>query len=185
VLNVHKPRDRMHLEQFGHFHRTFYRTVEATSVTPWAARALDRALAAIVVAAGRHIDPALTPESSVTELENQPAIRAAVRDTILARAGADLFPGGQPALAQQVEDLLDAWIATAEEQAAGGNVFRYARSKSPHRLLHMPLEPEINNLSERHRRFVAGRSMRDVEPSVSLKVKDPQGNTIANTDDLA
>jgi hypothetical protein len=49
VLNVHKPRDRMHLEQFGQFQ----------------ARALDCALAAIVVAAARHIDPALTPESSV------------------------------------------------------------------------------------------------------------------------
>ena len=46
VLNLHKPRDRMHFEQFGQFHRTFYRAVEATSVTPWAARALDRALAA-------------------------------------------------------------------------------------------------------------------------------------------
>ena len=56
VLNVHKPRDRMHYEQFGQFHRTFYRAVEATSVTPWAARALDRALAAVVVAAARHVD---------------------------------------------------------------------------------------------------------------------------------
>ncbi len=37
VLNLHKPRDRMHFEQFGQFHRTFYRAVEATSVTPWAA----------------------------------------------------------------------------------------------------------------------------------------------------
>ncbi|MGZ8409622.1 MAG: helicase-related protein, partial [Hyphomicrobium sp.] len=185
ILNVHKPRDRMHLEQFGQFHRTFYRAVEATSVTPWAARALDRALAAIVVTTGRHIDPALMPESAVTELANQPLIRAAVLDTILARAGADAIPGGQPALVRQVEDLLDAWIATADEQAAGGNVFRYALSRSPHRLLHMPLEPDIENLSERHRRFVAGRSMRDVEPSVALKVKDPQGNMIANADDLA
>ena len=44
VLNLHKPRDRTHFEQFGHFHRSFYRAVEATSVTPWAARAMDRAL---------------------------------------------------------------------------------------------------------------------------------------------
>jgi hypothetical protein len=31
---------------------------------------------------------------------------------------------------------------------------------------------------------VAGRSMRDVEPNVTLKVRDPNGNTIANADDL-
>src|SRR3954452_24983779 len=41
VLNLHKPRDRLHFEHFGQYHRTFYRSVEATSVTPWAARALD------------------------------------------------------------------------------------------------------------------------------------------------
>jgi ATP-dependent helicase YprA (DUF1998 family) len=34
VLNMHKPRDRMHLEHFKKFHETFYRSVEATSVTP-------------------------------------------------------------------------------------------------------------------------------------------------------
>ena len=38
LLNVHKPRDRMHYEQFRQFHACFYRAVEATSVTPWAAR---------------------------------------------------------------------------------------------------------------------------------------------------
>jgi hypothetical protein len=57
-----------------------------------------------------------------------------------------------------IDDILEAWVATADEQSAGGNVFAYAHRKSPHRLLHMPLEPEINNLDEPHRRFVAGRS---------------------------
>jgi ATP-dependent helicase YprA (DUF1998 family) len=65
VLNLNKPRDRTHFEQFGNFHRSFYRAVEATSVTPWAARALDRALAAVVVAVARHLDPSLTPDAAV------------------------------------------------------------------------------------------------------------------------
>lgn len=184
VLNLHKPRDRMHFEQFGQFHRTFYRAVEATSVTPWAARALDRALAAVVVAAARHVDATLTPEAAVNALKDQIGTRAAVRDAIVARAPENMIAGGRAALAAQIDDLLQAWIDTADEQAAGGNAFAYARKKSPHRLLHMPLEPERENLSEPHRRFVAGRSMRDVEPGVTLKVKDPQGNTIANAEDL-
>jgi hypothetical protein len=81
--------------------------------------------------------------------------------------------------------VLDAWIATADTQTEGGNTFVYAEGKSPHRLLHMPLAPEIANLSEPHQRFVAGRSMRDVESSVSLQPRDPQGRPIANADDLA
>jgi hypothetical protein len=185
VLNLHKPRDRMHFEQFGQFHRTFYRAVEATSVTPWAARALDRALAAVVVAAARHVDAALTPDAAVNELKNNVGIRNLVRDSIVDRAPERMIAGGRAALAALIDDILDAWIETADEQAAGGNAFAYARKKSPHRLLHMPLEPEIGNLAEPHRRFVAGRSMRDVEPNVTLKVRDPHGNTIANADDLA
>ena len=50
----------------------------------------------------------------------------------------------------------------------------------------MPLEPEIDNFERPHQRFVAGRSMRDVEPSVALKVRATRsGKTIANADDLA
>jgi hypothetical protein len=184
VLNLHKPRDRTHFEQFGQFHRSFYRAVEATSVTPWAARALDRALAAVVVSAARHIDPGLTPDTAVKELKNRPATRATVRDAIVARAPENAVPGGRPALKTLVDGLLDAWIETADAQAAGGNVFGYAERKSPNRLLHMPLAPEIANLSTAHARF-AGRSMRDVEPSVALNPRDPRGGTIANADDLA
>ena len=68
--------------------------------------------------------------------------------------------------------------------SAGGNAFAYAHKKSPNRLLHMPLAPEIPNLSQGHQLFIAGRSMRDVEPSVTLKVKDPDGRVIANADDV-
>ncbi len=185
VLNMHKPRDRMHFEQFGQFHRTFYRAVEATSVTPWAARALDRALAAVVVAAARHIDSTLTPETAVVAFKNNPAIRTTVRDAILARAPASMVAGGHAALGAAIDAIADAWITTADDQSAGGNTFAYAQKKSPHRLLHMPLEGAIPNLSDEHRRFVAGRSMRDVEASVDLKVRDPRGQKIANADDLA
>lgn len=184
VLNLHKPRDRMHFEQFGHFHRTFYRAVEATSVTPWAARALDRALAAIVVAAARHVDGALTPDAAVKRLQDQLTTRAEVRDAIVARAPERMIAGGRAALTALIDDILDAWVSTAEEQSAGGTVFAYAHRTSPHRLLHMPLEPAISNLAAPHQRFIAGRSMRDVEPNVALNVRDPYGNAIANADDL-
>src|SRR5690606_14102174 len=42
LLNVHRPRDRSHFERFEAFHAAFYRSVEATSVTPFTPRALDR-----------------------------------------------------------------------------------------------------------------------------------------------
>jgi hypothetical protein len=61
---------------------------------------------------------------------------------------------------------------------------QYYEAKSPARLLHQPLEAGLGNLSSDHRLFVAGRSMRDVESSVHLLVKDPYGRPIQNADDL-
>ena len=58
LLNIHKPRDRSHYERFRHFHETFYRSVEVGSVTPFAARALDRGFAGTLLALARHIDAA-------------------------------------------------------------------------------------------------------------------------------
>jgi hypothetical protein len=49
----------------------------------------------------------------------------------------------------------------------------------------LSLAAEIPNLSALHQKFVAGRSMRDVEPSVALKPRDPWGAPIANASDLA
>jgi hypothetical protein len=184
VLNVHKPRDRMHFEHFGHFHRSFYRAVEATSITPWAARALDRALPAAIVSAARHLDAALTPEPGVEDLPDDPAVIEAIRSALLARAHGVIPPGREQALGELIDEVFADWKTTVEEQTVGGSAFNYARGTSPHHLLHMPLAKELANLEKPHRRFVAGRSMRDVEAAVSLKVQDPWGMPIANADDV-
>ena len=184
VLNLHKPRDRLHFEHFGQYHRTFYRSVEATSVTPWAARALDRALAAVVVAAARHLDPALAPDSAAAEVAANPDVAAQVREFIVARAPDTAVAGGKAALGLLIDQIIADWGTAAETQVAGGSGFAYRGRKSPQRLLHQPLEPEIDALKPDHARFVAGRSMRDVEPNVRMKVKDPSGYPIANADDV-
>lgn len=183
VLNLHKPRDRMHFEQFCHFHSTFYRAVEATSVTPWAARALDRALAAVVVTLARHLQPELTPSRAVVELESRPDVRAEVIRHLVARAPDDIV-GGKPALEALIAGLLDDWIEIAKEQTEGGGKFFYDKT-GPQHLLHAPLDKEIPNLDQRWQRFQAGWSMRDVEPAVRLKPRGPDGSSISNADDLA
>ena len=175
VLNVHKPRDRMHYEQFRHFHACFYRAVEPTSVTPWAARALDRALAAVVVAIARHLDPALTREAAVRVLGDHPGVRQQVRDAITRRAPAK----DRAAVGLAVDRLLDGWMLVAEQQTSGGDPFSYA--KGAQRLLHDPLDPALPNLMPPiHRDFTAGRSMRDVEATVLLKVRGPHGEPVGS-----
>lgn len=71
VYNNGKARDRSFYETFASWHSTFYRDVEATNVTPFASRAQDKALHAVVVALVRHIvqgmkvRPALSPKQRI------------------------------------------------------------------------------------------------------------------------
>lgn len=50
-----KPRDRSHYERFRSYHQALYAQVEPTSVTPFSAPAVDRALHGIIVAAVRQL----------------------------------------------------------------------------------------------------------------------------------
>jgi hypothetical protein len=99
----------------------------------------------------------------------------------VARAPDSAVVGGKKALAGAVDSLLDAWITTADEQTAQGSPFLYARGNQ--RLLHLPLDPVLPGLGLPHQKFVAGRSMRDVEANALLKIRDPWGGMIANAED--
>ncbi len=59
VLNAAKARDRSHFETFPSWHGALYRDVEATSVTPFASRARDKALRAVLVSMVRHSIPGM------------------------------------------------------------------------------------------------------------------------------
>jgi hypothetical protein len=177
LLNAHKPRDRLHYEGFRHFHECFYRVVEATSVTPWAARAMDRALAPVVVAAARHLIPALTPDAEAGEIGGYNSARAMIVKMILDRAPPADVVGGHAALRIAIDQLLDAWEALANDKRSNAErlYYGYPREKA---LLHDPLDPLLASLDPNYRRFTAGRSMRDVEHAAVLKITDPYGQSL-------
>jgi helicase-like protein len=106
LLNVHKPRDRSHYEPFEAYHETFYRAVEATSVTPFAPRAVDRGLAAIVVALARHGLPALTPAPRAADLARHRSELGWLKAALRARAeghSKELSPDELKELAAKLE----------------------------------------------------------------------------------
>src|SRR5699024_6380381 len=51
AFNAQRSRDVSHFESFISFHRSLYRSVEATTATPFAARARDRGAHGVLVAA--------------------------------------------------------------------------------------------------------------------------------------
>jgi hypothetical protein len=72
-----------------------------------------------------------------------------------------------------ITELVNGWIAAAADYR--GDVFTYSENN---RLLSYPLDPRAQNLNPDHQRFAAVRSMRDVEPNVALKLRDPYGQAL-------
>ncbi len=106
LYNVGRPRDRSHYEAFRTWHQTLYRDVEATSVTPFAPRARDRALHAAMVALARHLVDGMIDDTTITE-ERREALDALV-DEVVARA-TSLDPTERDAVASELRAYLDNW----------------------------------------------------------------------------
>src|SRR5207253_11164469 len=88
IFNIHKPRDRSHYERFAAYHQSFYRAVEATSVTPFSPRALDRALAGTLVGLARlGYEPMTAPLGAQRILSERPRLEFVIR-TLAERARA-------------------------------------------------------------------------------------------------
>ena len=185
LLNVHKPRDRSHYERFRHYHGTFYRAVEVSSVTPFSARALDRGLAGALVGLARHAEAKLTPPAGVERLaEVRDGLQRRLLESFTERVGRQPFAGsaeGAERLASvrsRVVDLLDSWRTVVEDYHADNVSVKYQQyeMKQGRPLLREMLDTEFE--SEHHRKFRANRSLRDVEPEVDLYIREPTGRDV-------
>ena len=181
LLNIHKPRDRSHYERFDAYHASFYRNVEATSVTPFSPRALDRALPASIVALCRHACVALTPYRNALEILTRRSDLAPMAQRMAVRAGEHKSDMSTPdreklhaTVLNRVNSLLDDWLRIAKQAQEEGAGLRYQEyeGEGRRRLLYDFLDPELPNLHPVQRRFRANRSMRDVEPPVEIEVKN-------------
>lgn len=106
--NFGKARDRSHFESFRTWHGALYRDVEATSVTPFAARARDRALHAALVAAIRYLVPGMrdNPGAVDSHLAQVQAIIKTIEDRVARVDSLELDP-----TIAQLRDLLQVWRA--------------------------------------------------------------------------
>jgi hypothetical protein len=175
LFNVNRPRDRSHYERFQGYHESFYRAVEAVSVTPFSPRALDRGGPAITVALARLLDASLTPGEGASKIGGARALRERVEKIVGDRAVAVLSEEAQWAIdaGKRVGDLFDAWQRVAEHRQRAHSVLTYTSTeKGATGLLYDPLTtppPEQNA-----KKFKAARSLRDVEPSVNLFLRVPE-----------
>ena len=149
VLNNAKARDRSHYESFPTWHETLYRDVEPTSVTPFASRARDRTLHAVLVALVRHLAPGMIDRPALDD----DALNAAkdLIDDIVVRAAA--IDPQEAAVRLELERCLDTWEFRAphsywSQQARSSLLQDAERAATLHAMGRMPGEawPTLNNM---------------------------------------
>jgi hypothetical protein len=117
LFNWARPRDLSHYETFEHYHQTFYKHVEALSVTPFSARALDRGLSGVLVALMRLRDDRLNANIKAGDLKDTDAVMPEVFDRIVTRAEQALGDTTAGALVRKMlMDRRDRWLARVRNQ---------------------------------------------------------------------
>lgn len=184
-MNIHKPRDRSHYERFAAYHQSFYRFVEATSVTPFSGPALDRGLAGTLVAMTRFSHPDLIPADGVLAVARHAEQAQAAIEALAARAARQ--PGQEreqaEELVSQVRDrgvnLLETWkhlVTSTSDETAKARYSPYDREKvAGPPLLQTALDPDAADDMSPQSRFRAPTSMRDVEETAHLWLRQKLG----------
>ena len=173
--NLFRPRDRSHFERFTAFHDAFYRNVEASSVTPFSSRAIDRGLAGVTVALARHGHPQLTPPMGAEQIDRVPPIPAEVAEILAARVGA--HASGMDDLAehvrQRVLQLFSLWSQSVHALAGKSVHLPYSpwETKAPVTLLSTVVDGPIT-ADPRLEHFRAPTSMRSVEETVHFWINN-------------
>jgi len=173
VYNWVRPRDISHYERFEHYHQTFYRHVEATSVTPFSERARDRALPGVLTSLVRHRIDGMAPNRSAGGFSGSMAGIDKLVDEIALRASVSSGRGQemQEASESQLRDLVSNWSHTTED---GTKTVVYRRGGGT---------DDLALLSDMEGKASGGlwqisSSLREVEPEVDIVLMDDDSESL-------
>ncbi|MEL6092787.1 DISARM system helicase DrmA [Plesiomonas shigelloides] len=174
VLTWARPRDLSHYETFEHYHATFYKHVEAQSVTPFSPRAMDRGLTGSLLSLIRLENDDFSSNEGAGQLNmsDQAEITDAIK-VLAMRAGNVAEDNERKLLAEnELKERADEW---AKEASKGGRILAYEKSGSEKdKTVALIKSPGVQAWDN----WTVPMSMREVEPGVRLIM-----NTSHITDD--
>lgn len=164
VLTWARPRDLSHYETFEHYHATFYKHVEAQSVTPFSPRAMDRGLTGSLLSLMRLENDEFSPNEGAGQLSmsNQAEIVDAIK-VLATRAGNVAEDNSRKQLAEtELKERADEW---AKEVSKGGRILAYEkRGPEKDKTVALIKSPGLQAWDN----WTVPMSMREVEPGVRL-----------------
>lgn len=162
TYNQAKSRDRSHYETFTQYHASFYKYVEATSITPFADRARDRALQTMYVILCRYTVPGLfRDKDAINYSRNMPGV-SAVREYIYDYVN-KVDPDELDNVKREISDIEEEW----ENRCAHQEKFVYRRGKYT-----KESECLFDADYEEDSRFRVLNTMRSVETNVLVTTKE-------------
>lgn len=172
VLTWSRPRDLSHYETFEHYHSTFYKHVEAQSVTPFAPRALDRGLTGTMISLLRLGHEELNPNLGAERLNTttKPEIDL-IKQKVSDRAWYVKSKAAKKSSEKMIADRVDQWVKEANKS---GRRLGYETERRQGDIAALLKKPGIHAWDD----FTVPMSMREVEPGVKLvmdtsKLSDP------------
>lgn len=162
LLRSTKPRDRSHYETFGVYHRSLYRHIEPTSVTPWSMPARRRALHAVLVILVRH-GLGLSADAQAGEIMRYDDELTSLTDRIVRFATAADTRESEAARSQ-LRELVEDWKQFAEIARGDGQRLYYTeQGQGRHNLL--------KAFGQKQGEWETPQSMRNVDRECLIKVR--------------
>lgn len=175
IYNWVRPRDLSHYERFTHYHDTFYRQVEALSVTPFSVPALHRGITGAFFGALRHLDLKYSPDVGMDVIHAEdPQVQVLV-DMFAQRAEAVV---GRPDAGNEARALLAKRLdAMRARRAHAGGQTQLAYRGGKQGLQGMLRDP---NASGGWDDWTVPNSLRETEPEINLQLR-PFDPSISDT----
>ncbi len=175
--NWARPRDLAHFEQFRHYHETFYRQVEALSVTPFSVTSLERGLDGVLVSAARVLHAVapdgLSPELAAGRIDDERDAVVALIDLLVGRVRRAADEDSADRARQRLLNRLDQWSKRRAylKNLAKSLVYERAPDEAHHGpLMNSPENARAMATSKDAAPFVVAHSMREVQPEINLLV---------------
>jgi hypothetical protein len=167
VLTWSRPRDLSHYETFEHYHASFYKHVEAQSVTPFAPRALDRGLTGTMVSLLRLANEELNPNDGAQALNSAASERAAKTRAVISERAWKVTDNraAKDTADNMVAERIDKWV---KEATKPGRILGYETVRNRGDMAALIKKPGAAAWD----RFTVPMSMREVEPGVRLIMDD-------------
>jgi hypothetical protein len=174
VYNFGRPRDLSHFEHFSAYHSALYRSVEATSVTPWAPRARDKALHVVVASVIRHLVDGMDADEAAGRFDaNDPDVVQLIR-AIAARAASSSVGIEADDTEKDIAAIIRKWARRSQDAKIGNSRLLYWERKAPFGKTapHLMYSAEDGGTRANSPAWSTPNSMRDVEPSTAFRIKN-------------